>query len=436
MPMSLLASRADVRSRAARGGRGGDEGVTLIEMLVALTVFALMGSGIAGMMITAVKTSRDADVRAAGAQIVARELDVARGAGLGLIAQGRVTSSSVVNDRTYVVTRDATYVRRGSTGSPCDSAGNQGSSYLRITATATWTPGNGGAPVAVTGNTVLSPRPGDVDPNSGNVAIRLLDGTGSPVAGIVVNGSIGTTRGTVALTQTTTAEGCAYFAYVPPSTYTFWLPDATLVGPDGQAPADQTSAVAASQTVTLQFVAGVAGTLRASTALSASFPVPGTVPVVLYNTAFSGATQTKVFAGTTFPRDAARLFPSPSGYVPWIGDCADADPGADLRPPAVTTTAGSTTNVTISTARIEVSLQVDGADASGPWTLTATHAPDAKCPTGRSYTFAASGEAVRIGMPYGEWTYTATQGAATAPPVTVSTTPESPFPVDVQLDAP
>ena len=65
-------------------------------------------------------------------------------------------------------------------------------------------------------STILSPPVGSYDPNNGHIAVKVLGSDATPLGGVPVT----VTASGFNRNLTTTSDGCAFFAFVPPASYT------------------------------------------------------------------------------------------------------------------------------------------------------------------------------------------------------------------------
>ncbi len=268
----------------------------------------------------------------------------------------------------------------------------------------------GVAPVKST--TILSPPVGSYDPNSGHIAVKVLDGSAEGLVGIPVtmtgpdgNRSMNTVDG-----------GCAFFAFVPPDvTYTVALGAAGYVDRQGQASPSQLIGVTSGATSSVAFDYDQAASLTLTLTSPGGGTIPNDVSTVVGNTALV-PTGTKEFTGSGPIRTVPNLFPYAEGYSAWAGSCADADPeGNDgngvaywdgaTRDTELQTQPGGNASGNVNLPTVEVQYGVNAASA-GSVDVIAVHDADNGCPTGLQYTvgtFTGPGTAL-VALPYGVWT--------------------------------
>jgi hypothetical protein len=288
----------------------------------------------------------------------------------------------------------------------------------------------------VRSQTILTPPVGAYDPNTGHIAVKVVDSEGMPASGhvVTINGPGG------AKTQTT-ADGCAFFAYLNPGTYTVSLGTAGYVDRQGNPSPQSTAGVTVGQTSSVQFDYDAAATLELTLGGDAANYPPGAnnFPVTISNPGLVPLPE-RVVQGTGGTRTIPNLFPYPSGYQVWVGACADSDPEgidgggvpyhAGGSRQSVQAVAGQTTTTTLDMKRVEISsVDGNGVPVLGA-NVDATHAPDPRCPGGSidlGNTNTAPNQ-LRVSLPYGTWSFTSSHGGETK---TLSPGPPDPEPVTV-----
>lgn len=422
-----------MRRRFIEPLRRDESGTSLIEMLVALSIFGILSTALLGLLLSTVQTSRVSESRTVASQLVSSYIDETRAEGAVSVSPGRTTLVRSVDGTPYTLTRDAQFVVRGQSSTSCSSPGNP--SYLRVRVRATW-PTMGSAK-AVESNTVVTPSVGDVDDNTGNVAVSVVDRDGAPLADIPVTLTTGTSVGAGPV-QTTTSEGCAYFAFVDPGTYTASLLRTGYTDIQRRANPFATTSVSASQTATIAMQFDNSASLRLIPSTDAAHPAPNNLAYTMYSTTFTNSTQTLVVPpGGTLPTTVSNLFPVAAGYQAWAGRCTSNDPGGANRVAPAPTTRGGTSDLLIPMGRFDVIATRGGLPPVGTWTVTATQTTtDLGCPTTATYTWSSSSPSMLGGaLPFGTWTFTVTDslGSKTSSAVTFLPTTSSITNVAVSL---
>ena len=389
----------------------GEAGFSLLEVVVALAIFSVFSLALLTMILSSARLAASGRARTAAGHVAQSVLDEARAAGAVAVAPGRTTETRSVDGRDFTIVREARFISRGAGGGSCSSPGVP--SFLRVRVSVT-TPAMGRAAPAEA-NTLIAPRVGDVDTATGNVAVTVVDRDGAPAVAVPVTLAAGTTAGS-GPTQFTTSEGCAFFAFVSPATYTAVLDQAGWVGPTGTRTVTVTTSVRASVTANVQMQYDKAGRLTLQPVVQLGYPAPRDLAWTLYNTAFVNGTKTIEPTGA-LPVVVPEVFPARDGYSGWPGRCAANDPG-QLRPSAVVVERGGSATLAASLKPVSVEAQDNaGRKLTSAWRLVAEQAADAGCSSGQTYQFnvsASAGGTADISLPSGDWVFTVIAGARTA----------------------
>ena len=396
----------------------GQDGFSVVELLAAVTVFALMFAAVTLGLGRALDLNRNNRNRSTGAYLATQQLEEVRAKPFDQVTLGRTTCTysapgpgcSVPSP--YTVTQDVTWTAPGNTTSSCNVPTGGGSlAYKRVTVTVTWPDMSGVAPV--TSQTLLTPPSGSYDPNEGHILVQVYDRNAAPLAGQTI-----TLTGPETATQATTAEGCAFFGYLDPGDYDVSLNTSGYVDRQGGQPAVQTVAVQAGQISTLQFDYDRAATLQLSLVAPSTAVIPSGIDLNVANSNLTVGTLTftesSTGAGTT--RTVGPLFPYASGYQVWTGDCDDADPATwagGSRAAAVASNPGATTsgNAVLDAVDVVVRRNTVTGTLESNATVGATHAAAAGCTAGDTMTTTTrtnSSGRLRLALPYGTWTISAT----------------------------
>jgi prepilin-type N-terminal cleavage/methylation domain-containing protein len=395
--------------------RQDERGFTLIELMVALTVFAILLAGSALVFSGTLKVAGQNRYRSVAANLASQELDTVRGIALtnfSSLPVGQVSKTQTVDSIVYTIDREAEWVTQNATVGACDGASGGQLAYLSETVSVSWPNMQGVSPVTTT--TILTPPVGTYDPNTGHIAVKIVDRESVPeeLIPVTITGPSGTQN------QSTTSDGCAFFAYLTAGTYTVSLGTANFVDGQGTANPTQSVAVTVGAIASVAFDYDLASALNLTLAADSGGAYPSSVPVTLGNTSLLPL-GTKVFSGSGSPRLLSNLFPYLSGYEAWVGDCADADPegknGSGVafyptgqRAAPIQTTPGSTTLGTVALRTVSVHVQrSSGVPRSGA-TVTVHHDADNGCAAGVDYTLPGTTDVngnMTASLPYGRWQF-------------------------------
>ncbi len=248
--------RALHRMRVRTSGRADEGGFTMVELVVGIFIFALVIGGIVAGMSSSLNLTRQNRNRSIAANLASQEMDTVRSTEFTGLPMGLVTASQTVDGVPYTVTRETQWVTPNATSGPCQAPSGSALAYLSVTVSVTWN-NMAGVPAPVS-HTVITPPVGTYDTTSGHVAVMVRNAAGAPQGSVPVALS----GPSVSETQTTTTDGCAFFAYQPAGAYTVALARANYVDDQGIASPVQSATVSVGTTVSLQFQYDDAATLR------------------------------------------------------------------------------------------------------------------------------------------------------------------------------
>lgn len=222
-----------------------DEGMSLVEVVVAMVVLGIMASAVLGIILKAQSAGVNNRARIAAANLAAREIDILRDefgrtsdapATVGAsgvvvnphpLAGGTAGSPLTVDGTPYTVTRSVAWAITGSGDSACEGGSLVDYPTLAVTVSVTWP--NMGSIHPVVDQAQLAPAKGDGVPTTASfIAVSVVDAAGDPNPGRGVR----VTSGTETRTGMTDASGCAVIQVSPPvagSSYTAELTDSGYV---------------------------------------------------------------------------------------------------------------------------------------------------------------------------------------------------------------
>jgi prepilin-type N-terminal cleavage/methylation domain-containing protein len=417
-----------------------DAGFSLVEMMAALVVLGLIFAAVLGILTTSIKTTRSNRNRVAASNLASRELEITRNAfysktvGPRAIQAGLVVNPNPLPGGTagqtlnvdgvkYTVRRTAAWQSQGATSSPCDGGASGQLQYLHVTVTVSWTNMTGGP---VVDNTLLTPQLGTYTTTTGHIRSKLIDRNGKPLEGhtVTATGPSGTS------TQVTAEDGCAFFAFLSPGTYTVTVNTAGYTSPTWVSAPTQSVAVTAGTATPANFTYDLAASLAVTlNPVAANFPVPVNVPLSVGNSIITPSGRMSV-PGTGAARTLTSVWPYNDGLQLWAGDCMDSDPTAiqnngtaywpgATRAAAVTTAPGGSGSTTVALRGVDVRV-MKGANPQPGLQVIAVHAVDNGCPgpvTDQATPFGTVGSVIsfpvltdatgyaKASLPYGTWTY-------------------------------
>ncbi len=417
--------------------RPGEFGVSLLELVIAVSVLSIVMLGVAATIDSGLGLTRNNKNRSVAANLASQEMDLIRSADFASLVAGE--SVYDVNGVSYTVHRELTWVPRDAANGPCDGA-NGDPELLRARVWVSWPTMSGvKAPAA---DTVLTPPVGAYDPNTGHIAVKVLDRNAAPVYGVTAS-----ITGPSAASAVTNSDGCAFFAFLASGTYTVSLNTFPWVDRQGYQNPAQTVGVNVGQVSSVQFDYDQRARIRVWVEPTTALDAPDDYSLTIGNTGLLPA-GIRSYTGSVNPRSITNLFPAIDGYSVWAGSCADADPeGLDVngdpyylgavRDAQVETTPGAITDHDLHLAPIRI--VVTEAGLPGDFEdVRITHAADHVCSTGENFLVGqtdANG-VLEAELPYGTWTVSIDLEAPVSTWPVVAMSPLDPLPrADLQVDA-
>jgi prepilin-type N-terminal cleavage/methylation domain-containing protein len=407
-------------------GANDDSGFSLIEVVVAMLIFAVVSAGVVYAMLSVMRVTKDSRDRQVAANLAAQEIDLARDIDdLFLLLDDDRTVD--LNGDTFRIVRTTSWFSNQQVELPCGAGGGT-LRYKEVDVTVTWDNMRPGVD-PVKANTVIDPHNRINDPALGTILVSVIGASGTGVAGATVTAvPASPANGAQALTSSpaaTDAQGCSYILRVKPGNYVVSVSKANYVSDKqaatGVAPTVQ---VTAGASVSAAFAYDLGANLNLS---YYSNPVPTTpkIPITL-DTSFVNSAGTYVTPTTaaTFSR-ALRVFPYASGYNIFAGyyrepseasaGCVSVDPGqwiagvrsgqnvAGVRPDTVPAAPGTTLATTVPMGQVRIS---STSNLYLKAVSSATFGPgDPGCAIGMTYKFTqqTSGSTTTLTLPYGSW---------------------------------
>ncbi len=379
----------------------------MVEMVVAILVFAILIVGVTATMSTSLNMVRNNRNRSVAANLASQEMDTVRSTDFTDLPVGQTVTVQNVDTVPYTVTRETEWVTKNASSGACDAPPGSRPAYLRVNVEVTWPSMNGIPPVDA--HTILTPPVGAYDPNSGHIAVKVVDRDGFGEGGISV-----AIAGPQNSSQLTNSDGCAFFAFIPAGTYTVTASAGGYVDLQGVASPSQPASVVVGATTSVQFQYDRAATLQLTMAGSVfGSPAPSSLTVSLYNTHIL-PNGVESFSGAGNPRTIAGQFPYADGYEVWAGDCAQADP-ASYPGGSRTTVAvdpGSTTSATVPLPEVRITVQQDlGGGTMAP--VPGKQVSAVGCGGADNFSIGQTDSAGQIvfALPYGTWQISVDGGA-------------------------
>lgn len=399
----------------ARCRRRSDDGFSLIEVAVTAAVLAIVMIPIVALLAVSAKAVTTGRNDVIAASLASQQLQAAAATPFASLAFGRSVHTQVVGGITYTIAQDVEWVGRQSTANNCTTGPVAGSPIVRVIASVTW-PSSATMGTPVSEAATISPALSST-PSSTGLALPVLAAPGGAgVPGVQV-----TVTGPITATLTTGLDGCAYFPSLTAGSYTVSLAEPGFVSPqEASSPTVSATVTAGATDVLSPTFYAQAGTVAVSATTPTTLTPATGLAYSVGNTGLQPLGWVAPAGGTT----QLSLYPSPSGYSVWAGDCEDSDPqgvapttGTPYYPGAPTPTAvpaasgqTSSTTVLLSPLPIEV-VNSKGAPVGSASLSAIPTGPDCQnpVPTYGLVTTASNGTST-TGVPLGQLQVNATAG--------------------------
>jgi prepilin-type N-terminal cleavage/methylation domain-containing protein len=383
-----------------------DGGFSLIEVVVAMAVFAVLASISLGILLNTADVSGDSIRRTAATNLVNTQLETARSLTAQNIPDGLVVTKPKVNGFEYIVEQTASYVASSASASVCSGTGSS-LAYKLVTVVVSWP--NMGSIKPVRGDTLRAVGVGKdgLDATKGTLALAVVGSTSQPTPKVVVTLMPGN------IVRTTGDDGCAIYTGLAPGTYTASSDMTGYVGSANKQLGSVGSGISitagtvsrASLLYDLERTVGVifngpAGAIVPSNLVlraGDSYVPEVTLPICLV-----GAASACI---TAVPGTVSNLFPE--SYTFKAGTCSESSASqsvADLRP---VSTNGSVVTVPMGAATVKVVRTAAPTIGIPGRTVSFTHAGNGGCPSGELYTTSSVVAGSTMLVPYGLWTISA-----------------------------
>ena len=212
--MTRARYRASGRLLRRRPERGGDDGVALVEVMVALFVFILVLVPITNSLLTALRVSSNSRQAVVAANLLSQTLDSARSEPFQDLPIATTTSTATLNGITFSVQQIIQPLAppEASTDVCGASTGGTGSDdYLLVSVAVSW-PHMNQAPIV--GRTMLAPPATIIASGDAEVIVQVFSADQNPAVGVPVSINTNPPESTPIETVTTNNNGCAAFPYL------------------------------------------------------------------------------------------------------------------------------------------------------------------------------------------------------------------------------
>lgn len=412
-----------------------EAGLTIVEVMVAMLVFALITVGAIVAIGTVLTMTGDNRSREIAANLASQDIDAQRALPDVFDVVGTPTSAPIVKTLSgtkFTLVRSVAWTSTTGITSQCGAAGGA-LFYRQVNVTVTW--GSGKASQTVTSNTLIAPNSKINDPAYGTILVNVQSGVGlGGTAGVSV--VITPTDGGAALgTQPdpTDVQGCAYALKVAPGAYNVAISySGGQYRNQKQKAVDSTPVtVGAGGSASANFVFDPAADLDMNY-VSNYTAQTATLPTNLSTTFLSNLDPYV----TSTPAADQYVSPTRSGYQAIAGQyapatstlsCLSVDPAAwpkasdgavGTRSPLVAALPGDSPDVNVQMGVVQLNLGSSTTVKYVTAALTTPMGDDPGCNIPQSYTYAVTPTksngtySVNLAIPFGTWTLTTQTSAS------------------------
>lgn len=341
--------------------RSDEGGFTLVEVVVAMLIFAMISTGFLYVLTSGLSMSRDTRARVVAANLASQQIDLER-ARASVFEVKNSTRTVMLNGDTFHVKVKAAWSFNSGASATCQAGTAAGSiSYREISVEVTWD--NMGSSAPVFSDSAMTPRTKINDPALGTVLVGVIDAAGAGVEDATV-----TLDPAGAAAVKTDSEGCAYLLKVPPGSYKVTVSKAGFVSELHVSTPSLPVEVSAGGSSQLSFAYDKA------TRFTTSYGTAGTLPTNLTTSLISSyGTAQNTATSAANPR-SIDAYPISSGYSILAGtyaetpespdtSCLAPDPGAwpadgervGTRPAPVAGLPGATVAATVPMGTVKLS---------------------------------------------------------------------------------
>ncbi|HEV7826148.1 MAG TPA: carboxypeptidase regulatory-like domain-containing protein [Mycobacteriales bacterium] len=401
----MRAAVARLRERTA-GLRSADDGISVTEVLMAMTVFVVVSAALLSALTVGFGMSRSNRARVVAINLAASDLDRVRSIDYAGIVSS--TYASTVGKDSFTVTRTVRPQLAGPGSEPCVGGTGIREFYKKVTVKVDWANRTFAQPVRA--DTLVRSTALTAPTGAGAAGVVVTDRAGKPLQGITV--------GVNSTTVPTDEDGCAYFSPLPAKTYPVTITATGYVDSNEQGLGGLETTVVENQIARLPLTIDKAATLTLvptvvgpGGAALAGFGTPATTGLRLENP--TNTTAQRALTSTGGPVVASGVYPE--NHVAFGGSCLDGENYGAGALASFTPAPGQSATVAVPFAGVTIT--ASGSTFPGG-TLTAVREADATCAAGETVTLgtlpAGASASLNGGLPYGAWKIRFTPSSGTA----------------------
>ncbi|SDQ09531.1 prepilin-type N-terminal cleavage/methylation domain-containing protein [Curtobacterium sp. UNCCL20] len=218
-----------------RAARESEAGFSIIEVMVAMTVFAMIAAGVAAGIVATMYLTQDNRSREAALNLANQALDAARST-KDVFTLDDDTSSQKVGNQAYTITQTTNWINSDGSDNSC-GAGSGVLAYKRVSISVSWTSGTSPQQKNVVLDSLIAPPSAVSSASASTIVVGVRTANGGPNTGVAVT-ITPISGGATSLSNppaTTDANGCSYAVGVTPGTYRVAIGKSGNIDPDGTA---------------------------------------------------------------------------------------------------------------------------------------------------------------------------------------------------------
>lgn len=365
-PMGTVMATSSVHHTLRRiwGRLAAEAGTSLIEVVVAASLLAVVAVGVMSGLDVSARVSGDQKGKAVAGNIAEGELERIRG--LDISQMSTLTGTPVTKTEggvNYTVTSEADWVANQAGDSfSCSVEG--GTTYLKLKVTVKW-PGSD-KPVVL--ESILAPGARNIVRTVGAMALRVVDPQQNPVSGVSFTLTAG---GQSNRTGTTDSNGCVVWSTLPATTWQVTGTKTSHVTPQGDSSITDEISVPGQTFVTKEYEYAPGGTISGNFFTTrpgnatpiASAPQKYVIAHSSMNYQGNSYRVIDIPAGqTTFTTPA--LYPYGSPYTIWAGGCTTAPSAAGIATPTLPV-GGNVSGVQVKLPALNIITKNEGSPRAG-----------------------------------------------------------------------
>jgi len=345
-----------------------EEGFSLLSVLVSVAILGVVIAPATYLVESATALNAEGRREVTASNLAQSELQILEAQGdrsfQNLVNQvGTTTYSRTIGPTSYTVSTTLYWTQGTTDPSGCSANSSSQQSLeptLSATVEVTWTNMAPFTPARAT--TAFHVPVGYTSPGTGAVLVVVQNQLGNPDEGIPVTLA---SSGNLTTTTVTDAQGCAYFPFLSPGSYsasiTSPISGQVWTDPLGDASPSVQLSVGAGDNAQADFTYAQAATLDLVPP-GTNVSVPWPLGVSIGSTSLPGG-ETRFLAG---PGPLDDVFPAPSGYQVWLGQCYlyTSFPGTSLGSVAAPAP-GQTVNANLLGQIVDLTVTANGAPVAG-----------------------------------------------------------------------